>query len=355
MGTRYIVCDNETAVRMAANESRGRPTLQDVARLAGVSHQTVSRVINDYPHIRPEMRDRVQRAIDQLEYRRNTLARNLARHRSDTIGVVVAELTQVGPAAALGGVERAAREAGYGVVVVGLPGPGAEGMREALTVLAEQTVDGVVVVAPEDVEARAVRLAWRGAPIVTVTPSAEHDGSDISVDTREGARMAVRHLAQLGHRQIRHLAGPHGYYVSELRRAGWEDELAAHGLPVVAPVVTTDWSPRAGYESGRQLLEDGAMTAVFAANDQLAQGLLLALHEAGRPVPAEVSVVGYDDDPAAGFTIPPLTTVHQDFPELGRLAIERLLQLRGESAPRGLEHGALQELVVRLSTSVPRH
>lgn len=330
----------------SGRDSEGRPpTLEDVARLAGVSHQTVSRVVNDYPHIRPEVRERVRRAIEQLGYRRNIVARNLARRRSDVIGVVVAELTQVGPAAALEGVERAARAAGYGVAVVVLSEPGAAGMSAALTSLSERAVDGIVVVAPEDVEARAVRLAWRGTPIVTVTPSPDTDGS-VAVDTRRGARMAVRHLAELGHRRIRHLAGPTGYYVAYQRRAGWEDELAAHGLPAHPPVVAEAWSPRAGYEAGRRMIEEDAFTAVFASNDQLAQGLLLALHEAGRPVPSAVSVVGYDDDPSAAFTIPPLTTVRQDFPELGRLAIAQLL---GGAEPPQQE--ILQELVVRASTA----
>lgn len=332
---------------------RRSPTLEDVARLAGVSHQTVSRVVNDYPHIRPEVRERVGVAIRQLGYRRNRTARDLARGRSHVVGVVVADLGQTGPAAALAAVEVAARAAGYGVTVVTLAGPGGAAMDDALGLLAERAIEGIVVVAEEDVEARAARLRWVGPPIVTLGASAERDDRGVEVDTRAGARLAVRHLAELGHVGIRHLAGPVGYRVSAERRAGWESELAAHGLRAALPVAARDWSPAAGYVAGRELARDRGMTAVFAANDDLALGLLLALHEAGRAVPGEVSVVGYDDDPRAAFTIPPLTTVRQDFARLGALAVARLLAAIADDG-RAPESGRdPQELVVRASTATP--
>lgn len=329
------------------------PTLEDVARVAGVSHQTVSRVINGYEFIRPATADRVLAAIEQLGYRRNTVARSLVTARTDTIGVVVTDLVHFGPASALGGVERAARERGYGVSFVSIGGSDAAAMSQALERLAAQAVDGVIVVAPENEAVRAARLSFGGLPIVSMSASAVHDELGVEVDTEAGARLATGYLIGLGHRHILHLAGPAGYFVTEARTRGWRSALAEHGLVAVEPIAASGWRQADGYEVGRRIAARLDATAVFVANDELAQGALLAFHEAGIRVPEDLSVVGYDDGPAAAYCIPPLTTVRQDFADLGKRAIGTLLaQLDGESAvPSG---SPTQELVVRGSSAPPR-
>lgn len=339
-----------------SDSTRSRqPTLSDVARLAGVSPQTASRVVNNYEFISPATRTRVLRAIEQLGYRRNAAARSLATGRSDVIGVVIDDFVQNGPARTLGGIETAAREAGYGMTVVttgDVHAPGA--FADALRRLERQDVDGIVVVAPENDEAKAARLRIEASvPIVTIA-AAHADGEDgIEVDTVRSAREATRHLLDLGHRSILHLAGPLDFVAAQARLEGWRAELAAAGLPATELHVAEDWTPRAGYEVGRRVVRDMAATAVFAGNDELAQGLLLALHEAGLRVPEDVSVVGYDDNAAAAYTIPPLTTVRQDFGALGRRSIERLVAaIEGREAPRA--EPLIQHLVLRASTAPPR-
>ncbi len=327
------------------------PTLEDVARVAGVSHQTVSRVINGYEFIRPETRDRVLVAIEQLDYRRNTVARSLATARTSTIGVVAADLVHFGPASALWGVERAAREHGYGVSIASIAGTDARAMNDALERLTGQAVDGIVVVAPENASVRAARLSFSSVPIVSMGASAVHDEFGVEVDTELGAWKATRHLIELGHRDIRHLAGPTGYLVTEARLTGWRRALADAHLVASEPLAADDWTQESGYRAGRELVAgDSLGTAIFAANDELAQGLLLALHEAGVRVPHDVSVIGYDDGPAAAYCIPPLTTIRQDFRDLGRRTIATLLALLGQdvAVPAG---APVQELVVRASTA----
>lgn len=327
------------------------PTLEDVARVAGVSHQTVSRVINGYEFIRPETRDRVLVAIEQLEYRRNTVARSLATARTSTIGVVAADLVHFGPASALWGVERAAREHGYGVSIASMAGSDARAMNDALERLTG--VDGIVVVAPENASVRAARLSFSSVPIVSMGASAVHDEFGVEVDTELGAWKATRHLIDLGHRDIRHLAGPAGYLVTEARLRGWRRALADADLAASEPLAADDWMQESGYRAGRELVaRDSLGSAIFAANDELAQGLLLALHEAGVAVPRDVSVIGYDDGPAAAYCIPPLTTIRQDFRDLGRRAIATLLSQLGQdvAVPAGVPQ---QELIVRASTAPP--
>lgn len=329
-----------------------KPTLADVARLAGVSQQTASRVVNGYQYIHAETRERVQNAIELLGYQRNAAARSLATGRSDVIGVVIDDFVHSGPARALGGIERAAREAGYAVTVVSIGEDGPARFTEALRRLKTQNAAGIVVVAPENQQAKAARLAWDGMPIVTISPAHVEDEHGIEVDTVRSARAATRHLIDLGHERIMHIAGPPGFVASEARITGWRAELAAAGLAASELAVADDWTPQAGYDVGRRATAGMAATGVFVANDELAQGLLLALHEAGRRVPDDVSVVGYDDSAGAAYCIPPLTTVRQDFDALGRRSIERLVaEMEGRELPPA--EPIVQRLVVRSSTGPP--
>ncbi|WP_199521157.1 LacI family DNA-binding transcriptional regulator [Jiangella anatolica] len=322
--------------------------MADVARLAQVSPQTVSRVLNDYAFIRPDTRDRVLQAIDVLDYRPNQAARTLATSRSRTIGVVATDYLSYGPAAALWGVERAAGEAGYGVSIVSLRESNHRAFTEAMQRLVGQSVEGIVMIAPQDQSTHEVFDAFDNVPVVTLSSFETGEHKPIMLDSAEGSRIATRHLVELGHTVIAHLSGPPRFTVSEERVRGWREVLAETGLAAPEPVVG-DWTAESGYLVGRELAADRHVTAVYAANDRMAQGLLLALHEAGRRVPQDVSVVGFDDVPEAAYMIPPLTTVRQDFAALGRRCIEAVLALIGNE-PRLEPDPLVPTLVVRESS-----
>lgn len=330
-----------------------RPGMNDVARAAGVSHQTVSRVLNDHPNVRPETRDRVLAAIAELGYRRNSAARTLVTQRSGTVGVVTTGSFSFGPSQTLVAIEEAAREAGYFLTVATLRTVDADSMRQALGHLMDQGVDGIVVIAPHAEVVDAVRASHEQLPVVVVAALADPPESvtTVSVDQALGARAVVDHLAALGHTEVVHVSGPPGWLDAEARAHGWREQSLLLGLGD-PPVVQGDWTSACGYAVGQQMVVDGAPTAVFAANDHLALGLLRAFHEGGLSVPRDVSVVGFDDITGASDFIPPLTTVRPGFADLGHQIITTL---------RGLLDGAqtedavlVPELVVRRSTGGPR-
>lgn len=322
--------------------------MADVARLAHVSPQTVSRVLNDYEFIKSDTRDRVLWAIESLDYRPNVAARTLATSRSRTIGIVATDYLSYGPATALWAVEQAAREAGYGVSIVSLQESTFATITQALEQLAGQAVDGIVMIAPQDATVHAAYSSFGSTPVVTFSGFESDDYKPVMLDSAEGSRIATRYLIELGHRVILHLAGPPKFTVAESRVRGWRDALAEAGLVAAEPVVG-DWTAEGGYLAGKQIAAELEATACYVANDRMAQGLLLALHEAGRRVPEDFSVVGFDDVPEAAYLIPPLTTIRQDFTALGRRCIEAILALiNGEPAidPEPL----VPNLVVRSST-----
>jgi DNA-binding LacI/PurR family transcriptional regulator len=329
------------------------PGLHDVARLAGVSHQTVSRVVNAHVSVSPETRSRVLEAIATLGYRRNTAARALVTKRSATIGVVIAGSSLFGPTQTLLAVETAAREAGLFVSLCSLREPTVAEMAGCLEHFMDQAVEAVVVIAPQVwITAAAAAIATR-VPVVLIAADAPalKDFHSISVDQRYGARLAVRHLVQLGHRTIVHLAGPDDWFDARSRRLGWQQELRAHKLPVPA-ALKGDWSAESGYRLGQELLSTGLPDAVFAANDQMALGLLRAMNQADVVVPHDLSVVGFDDMPGAAFFDPPLTTVAQEFGALGRACI-RILQAALGSAT-DIDHRPVPpKLILRSSTAAP--
>ena len=329
------------------------PVMSDVAAVAGVSHQTVSRVLNDHPSVRPETRRRVLDAVATLGYRRNLAARTLVTRRSGTIGVLSSGSALFGPTSTLIGIEHAARELGLYVSLATLPVWGADDVAAVLEHFVVEGVDGVVVLAAQDDAVDAVRDFGSPVPVVMVGPvGLPTPLRTVSVDHYTGARSAVRHLLDLGHRDVLHLAGPGDWLDARRRIEGWRDELAAAGLTADDPR-TGDWSADRGYAVGRELAAGALPTAVFAANDQLALGLLRAFWEVGLRVPQDVSVVGFDDVDGSAHFVSPLTTVRQDFAGLGRRCLEVLLQtIAGEPGP-GAELIATS-LVVRASSGPPR-
>ena len=313
--------------------------MYDVAERAGVSHQTVSRVLNDFAGIRPETRERVLAAIADLGYRPNKAARALVTSRSRAIGVLVPATTDFGPTSSLHAIERAVRQAGYQPLVTSTPLE-ADAVRESLEFLLDQSIEALVAIAPYRVVLDRVRDL--DLPVVTLQTGAAAAG----IDQAAGARLAVRHLVELGHRTIQQLSGPDDFLEAAVRRRAVDHELTAQGLAVL-PALTGDWSADSGYAAGTSL--DPAATAVVCGNDQMALGLIHALADAGRRVPQDVSVVGFDDIPESAHSLPPLTTIHQDFEEVGRRAVAELVRLLDGEPGAG---GAIAPtLVVRESTA----
>jgi DNA-binding LacI/PurR family transcriptional regulator len=326
--------------------------MADVARLAGVSHQTVSRVLHDSPNVRAQTRERVLAAMRSLEYRPNSVARALVTGRTRTVGVVSFDTTLYGPASTLLAIEQAAHDAGYFVSIVSLRVVDRESVLNGLRRLREHGADGAVVIAPQESAADALRNLPAGLPVVVAEAGPDDALPVVAVDQFAGGRAATRHLLELGHRTVWHVAGPSDWLEAQERMAGWRAALHDARADAPAPLVG-DWSAASGYALGRRLVA-AEVTAVFVGNDQMALGLLRAFHEAGRDVPRDCSVLGFDDIPESAYFTPPLTTVRQDFGEVGRRSVRTLLgaiQGAGQDPRREI---VAPRLVVRASTAPPR-
>jgi DNA-binding LacI/PurR family transcriptional regulator len=325
--------------------------MSDVGRLAGVSHQTVSRVINGSRHVRPETRERVLAAMRELDYRPNPVARALVTGRSNTLGVVTFDTTLYGPASTLCGIERAAHETGYFIIVASLKALDRSSLVDAIDRLHLHGVDGILVIAPYQEGADALADAPRSIPIVAVEAGPEGALPLVAVDQVAGAVSATRHLLDLGHETVWHVAGPDDFLEARQRLDGWRSTLESAGAQAPQPL-EGDWSARAGYDLGRRLSRDPAVTALFVANDQMALGALRAMHEAGREIPHEVSIVGFDDIPEAPYFTPPLTTIRQDFDDMGSRGVRLLLRTIEGAEPGSPGSKVRPELIVRASTTV---
>jgi DNA-binding LacI/PurR family transcriptional regulator len=340
---------------MSVGSDRG-PSLRDVALRAGVSHQTVSRVINGSPSLRPQTRDRVLAAIEELDYRPSALGRALARGRSRRIGLLIESSSEYGPMGTLRGVEVAARAAGYSTTSYTASSDDSGAFREGAEFLAGQGVDGIAIIAPrlQSLNAlpelnlpRAVVLLGgllgpQGAPDVSVGLSR------VGVDQVLGTRLAMDHLLGLGHRVIGHLAGPHDWLDARARNQAWRSAMTEAGLALPA-IAEGDWRAESGYQATDALLAIPGLTAVFAANDQMALGLIHGLADRGLRIPEDISVVGFDNIADSGHFRPPLTTVNQDFEALGRAGVATILRQLGEDVEETAAV-VVPHLVVREST-----
>ena len=304
--------------------------MRDVALRAGVSGQTVSRVVNDSPRVDPATRARVEAAMAQLGYRPHRAARALRTGRTHTIGLVVSTLASVGNSRMLQAVADAASHRGYALTVV--TAADADALAGAFEQLRDQGVDGAIVLNEATAAARRTDAPPDLALVVVDSPADERFGV-VQSDHEAGARAATEHLIALGHPTVWHLAGPEDSYAATERERGWRAALEGAGL-VAPPVVRGDWTAASGHSEGVALAERADVSAVFVANDQMALGLLRALAEAGRAVPGEVSVVGFDDIADAADYLPPLTTVRQEFDELGERAVEALIGAIDGGSPK---------------------
>lgn len=335
-----------------ASRSKG-PRMVDVARLAGVSQQTVSRVVRGSSNVSPDVRERVEHAIAQLRYRRNPAAAALASNRTMTIGVISFELSVLGPTVALYGISEEARRHGYATRLVTLASLEKDVIRPAFESLTSDSVDGVIVLAPLFDAISVLNGLEFDIPVVTFQQGSPPSPNSVSVDEVRGARMAVRHLLDLGHETVWHVQGPSGWMATTARVRGWAEELQSAGRFAPAPLATSDWSAAEGYRVGLELAREADLTAIFAANDPFALGVIKALDDSGLSVPDDVSVVGFDNVKESAFFRPALTTVTLDFEAIGHIAVSRILaMIKGEAEsdiPLIEPH-----LVIRDTTAPPR-
>lgn len=324
----------------------------DVAALAGVAPITVSRVANDSPAVQEETRRRVLAAMAQLGYRPNGAARALATGQFATIGVITFTLATYGNARTVAATVTAAEETGYSVMLL-KASPRVGDIRGAYARLSKQAVDGVIVLVEEELAGAHDLTLPEGVPVVLASGgSSQYHGVDS--DQNGGARQATEFLLSLGHRNVWHVSGPRRSFPASMRREGWRAMLAAAGLRPPR-VLVGDWTARSGYRHGQKLAANPDVTAIFAANDQMAQGVMRALHEAGREIPGDVSVVGFDDKEDSDSLWPPLTTVHQEFDEVGRQCVAVLLrQIRHDADDGPGMHTVPTTLVIRQSAGPPR-
>lgn len=328
-----------------------QPNIYDVARLAKVSHQTVSRVLNNNPSIRPETKTRVLKAMESLGYRPSLAARALASSRSKMLGILSSDTDFTGPAAMVHHMEAAARAQGYFVVTVGIDANDEESVQSGIDHLMKLGIEGLALVTPQLRAVEIARAAVSGIPVVTLDSMYRMDELAVSVDNFAGGAAATQHLIDLGHRNIAHISGPQGWFESTTRAAGYTATMLNANL--TPQVIDGDWLIDTGYRIGKKLdIETKGLTALFIANDRMSFGFMHAMRERGIEVPSRLSIVGFDDLEEATYTSPPLTTLRQDFKQLGERAMNLLLSEISGTSTKKLDR-LIPDLIVRGSTAAP--
>lgn len=322
-------------------------SMQDVAKEAGVSPQTVSRVTNGSKGVRDETRERVEEAMDKLGYRPNYAARALKYGRFNDIGVVVFSLYDYGDSRILDGIVAAAVDEGYAVTVRTMGAGRERSLQAAVERMAQLPVDGIIIVLQQDVPDFDTFIPPKEMPVVLVCEGAAAHCPTVDADQYGCSTHIVDYLLAQGHRTVHHIAGPEQSRAARSRMQGWRDQLDRHGIS--APeVVIGDWGADSGYRAGRELAQDPACTAVYAANDQMAYGAILGLKEGGRRVPQDVSVIGVDDSLRGIVPQLDLTTMRMRFDVIGHEAFTMIRkQCEGEEVPVNVKTVIPGELIER--------
>mgnify|MGYP001034684712 CR=1 FL=1 len=322
--------------------------IYDVAKHAGVSHQTVSRVLNESEKVAEKTREKVEQAITELGYQRNNAARSLVTSQTRMIGVVMTNTGFFGPNSTMRAMEEQARANGYFAVSVSVDPESPDSIEAGIRQMKDLGVDALVMIAPQIVSLEIARPLLGGIPIVILDHSQEAGLFSVTIDDYLGAKKATRYLVESGHKNLLHVSGPVGWFESDARIRGFED--ACKELSIESPkILRGSWESESGYQLAKEVVKTNA-TAVFCANDQLAIGLMRGLHELGVDIPNEISIVGYDDLPESKYLNPPLTTIRQDFEQLGKRLMTLLLEeLAGDTSVR--RETIEPELVIRGSVS----
>jgi DNA-binding LacI/PurR family transcriptional regulator len=328
------------------------PTMQDVADLVGVSKQTVSAVINDKPGITDETRARVLAAIEQLGYRLDFRARSLRTGRTRTIALLVTDVASPFLSKIASAAEDCAYAAHYNLVLYNTR-DSIDRERAYIDSVVQRSVDGVLAIAARDASTATASLTAAGIPVVTLDRiPLNYRGPSVTFDNRGAGRLAAEYLLSLGHRRLAHIGGPDSVNISQERLEGFGQVLADHGqaggdFPFERAVA---WGVQDGYDAMRRLLGRGAaFTAIFAAGDPLAIGVMRALREAGRNIPADVSILSIDDIDLAEFLYPPLRTVSQSIAEMANRGVQLLLDLLAGNTPAQTQVVIAPRLIVRES------
>ncbi|NIF20467.1 LacI family DNA-binding transcriptional regulator [Candidatus Pantoea multigeneris] len=321
-------------------------TLNDVARLAGVSYQTVSRVLNTPHQVADATRDKVAAAMQQLNYIPNRVAQQLAGKQSRTLGLATSDLALLAPAQIASAIQHSAAAAGYRLVIaMGSRGTAADTVSELLA----QRVDGLLINLPLAAgEAETVQQRCGEKPVLFLDTEEQATVAKCLYPACVGAQLAVDHLVALGHKQIGILNGPADSVAAQARFAAWQQALAQHGL-LAECVLQGDWSAASGYDAiaAHPLLPQ----ALLVANDQMALGAMRALHQRGVAIPQQMSLIGYDDTAESAWYQPALTTVRQDLQQLGAVSVTRIVaQLQGE---KQTEKALKATLIIRETTGRP--
>jgi LacI family transcriptional regulator len=340
--------------------NRKRVTIKEVAREAGVSTQTVSRVVNERPDVAPETRERVLRVIQELEYHPSALARSLIQQRSYTLGVVIAGLKYIGPSRTLNGITAKAEELGYTLLLKEQSRFDSNNVHPLLLSLMARQVDGIIWAVPEVGENRewVQELDSLPAPIVFLAMEARPDLTIVSINNYAGGKLATEHLLQTGCRKIGHISGPLDWWEARQRKQAWQDTLGYAGIQVSDQHwAEGNWSSSSGQQAIERLFQQYPdMDGIFVANDQMAIGVLQAASRRGIKVPEQLGVVGFDGIAESAYLWPPLTTVSQDQQLVGSLAVEEIINMVEANhrnkplAPRKIV--VEPELIVRQSTAI---
>jgi DNA-binding LacI/PurR family transcriptional regulator len=309
-----------------------RPTIKQVAKVAGVSTQTVSRVINDRPDVAPQTRERVMTTIDELGYQPSALARSLIQQRSYTLGVVTAGLKQIGPSRRLNGITSAAEDAGYSLLLKELPRFDIGDVVPIFQALLARHVDGIIWAVPEVGENR----DWINkqsldlkVPVVYLTMEPKEHLSAVSIDNYLGGQLAVTHLLEQGYRHIAHITGPLDWWEARQRMLAWKETVTAFGLKARDEHwVEGNWSPESGARAFEKLSEQyPEMDSIFVGNDQMALGAIRMALQKGLRIPEDVGMVGFDNITESEYFYPPLTTIDQDQYAVGKVAVEETIKM----------------------------
>ena len=329
---------------------RSRPTMLDVAKLSGVSYQTVSRVINEHPYVSDDTRQRVQEAIDTLGYRPNKVATRLKAKHSKTIAIILYGGWLHGPVQVGLNIELAAKTSGFDVIQANITKPQKQ-LTEAIRHMKDWAVDGILAIVPvQSLPFQEIQTIADGTPFVLIDCERTSEIPSLVIDDYSGTKQLVEHLISLGHRDFCEITGPLDWFSAQIRHQTCHEVCREHDVP--PPLhIEANWTPSGGYQAMRRLLEKKQhFTALISANDSMAFGAIRALHQAGLSVPEDVSIVGYDDIPEAAYFVPSLTTARQNFMQLGINGFEYLMQVMDEQDTPYTQQIIPSELIVREST-----
>jgi DNA-binding LacI/PurR family transcriptional regulator len=328
-------------------------TILDVAKICGVSYQTVSRVINNSPEVSTKTRRMVLKVIKDLGYHPNQFARGLKTRRSSILEVITFGVETFVPRELIIALSRTAIELGYSLMFTDIPSDNAEQENRLFAHLHSGLCDGAILTAP--VESKLFEKITADPPLLPVIEIRNKQGSpapSVIIDQYCGSQLATQHLLNLGHRQIAEICAPLSYHEAFTRHTAFLDTLASRGLSPVDFIEAAEWMPSDGYVAAKQLLARGRIfSGLIASNDYLALGAILAFNEHGLRIPEDVSLVGFDDAPESAYYMPPLTTIKQDYDALGSESIHYLVEMINNEETSSHQRVLMPNLVVRHSTA----